>query len=106
MSGSCFVVATVRSREPIPDAIVSLWKDGPLERIELQPLSEAEVVGWFTPALGGHVDGSTLHRLWQASRGNPLYLRELVLGGVETEVLALGPRCVAVARPSRSRPLG
>ena len=35
-----------------------------------------------------HVDGATLHRLWEASRGNVLYLRELVLGGVAAGTLA------------------
>ena len=87
-SAVCFVVVTVRNREPVPDAIVSLWKDGPLERIELQSLAEHEVVALVRSALGGHVDRATLHRLWQASQGNPLYLRELVLGGVDSSVLA------------------
>ena len=88
VSGSCFVVITVRSREPIPDAIVSLWKDGPLDRIELQSLSEGEVVDLIRSALGGHVDASTLHRLWEATGGNPLYLRELLTGGLDTGMLA------------------
>ena len=54
-SGSCFVVATVRSQESVPDTIVSLWKDGPLERIELQSLSDDEVANLLRAVLG-HVD--------------------------------------------------
>src|SRR5688500_17732354 len=80
-SGSCFVVATVRSQQSVPDSIVSLWKDGPLERVELQTLSQDEVANLLRAVLG-HVDGSTSHRLWRASQGNPLYLRELLVGGV------------------------
>ena len=72
-------LALITTVNTLSDAIVSLWKDGPLDRIELQALSEAEVVELVQAALGGHVDGSTLHRLWRASQGNPLYLRELAL---------------------------
>jgi AAA ATPase domain len=86
-SEGCFVVLTVRSREPVPDAVVNLWKDGPLERIELCPLDIAEV-GELVPAvLGSQVDSATLHRLWESSGGNALYLRELVLDGVESGTL-------------------
>jgi hypothetical protein len=87
-SEGCVVVVTVRSRARVPDAIVSLWKDGPLERIELSSLTAADVAELLPAVLGGRVDGATAHRLWEASRGNPLYLRELVLGGVESGTLA------------------
>ncbi len=87
---TCFVVVTVRSNEPAPDAILSLWKDGPLERIELQSLSEDQLGHLVTTALPPHVDAATLHQLWSASRGNVLYLRELVLGGLENGTLTQG----------------
>ena len=32
------VLVALRSREPVPDAIVALWKDDLCERVELQPL--------------------------------------------------------------------
>jgi hypothetical protein len=86
-SASCFAVVTVRSREPIPDAVVSLWKDGPLARVELQPLSEGEAADRLNAVLGGPVDGATRRRLWEASGGNPLYLSELISGGIERGVL-------------------
>ena len=86
-SGSCFVVLTVRSQEPSPDTIVSLWKDGPLERVELQTLSEEDVADLLLAVLGGPVDGATRRRLWEASRGNPLYLHELVDGGIDGAIL-------------------
>ena len=38
VTDSAFVVATVRSGEPCPDAIVSLWKDAGARRIELARL--------------------------------------------------------------------
>ncbi len=83
-----FVVATVRRGEEVPDAIRSLWKDGLAERVELQALSRLEVGELLTAVLGGQVDTSTQHRLWEASRGNVLFVRELVLIGLERGALA------------------
>ncbi len=72
-SAAGFVVATVRSNEPTPDAIGSLWKDGPVRRIELPSLSEDELGALLRVVMQAHVDGATVHRLWEASRGNVLY---------------------------------
>ena len=73
-SAAGFVVATVRSNEPAPDAIGSLWKDGPVRRIELPSLSEDELGALLRVVMEAHVDGATVHRLWEASRGNVLYV--------------------------------
>jgi DNA-binding NarL/FixJ family response regulator len=77
------VVVTVRTGEPVPDAIVALWKDHGCEYLELQPLSAEETGSLVEALVGGEVDGQTKHRLWQASRGLPLVARELVLDGLE-----------------------
>jgi DNA-binding NarL/FixJ family response regulator len=82
-----FVVATVRSGERVLDAILGLWKDGLVERLELQALSRGEVEELINVVLGGQVDGLTLHRLWTATQGNSLLLRELVLAGLELSEL-------------------
>ena len=78
-----FVLATLRSGEPAPDPIIALWKDGLAERLELQALSRREVEQLVCSVLGGRVDGLTLHRLWRATLGNNLLLRELLLAGRE-----------------------
>jgi DNA-binding NarL/FixJ family response regulator len=80
---AAFVVVTLRSGEPVSDAILSLWKDGLAERLELQVLSRGEVEELVVAVLGGQVDGLTLHRLWTATQGNVLLLRELLLAGLE-----------------------
>ena len=36
------VIATLRTGAPAPDAVTALWKDGHLERLDLQPLSHTE----------------------------------------------------------------
>jgi len=84
---SAFVIATVRLDEPAPDAVVALWKDELAERIEVPPLNSACIETLLTGALGGPVSAATLHQLAESSAGNALYLRELVLAGVESGAL-------------------
>jgi DNA-binding CsgD family transcriptional regulator len=78
--GVCRLVATVRSGEPAPDAIETLWTSGWAGRIELHGLSLAETGVLLSAVLEGPVDGATRQRFWETTRGNVLYLRELVLG--------------------------
>jgi DNA-binding CsgD family transcriptional regulator len=90
---TCVVVLTVRSGEPEPDAIVGLWKERTLGYLEVQPLSSKQTEALMSDVLGGDVDGATLLRLWEVSRGNPLFLRELLIAGLEKGLLvgAEGP---------------
>ncbi|HEX2297209.1 MAG TPA: AAA family ATPase, partial [Pseudonocardiaceae bacterium] len=78
------LVLTVRTGEPAPDPVVTLWKDGLADRLELQPLPRAEADRLVAAVLGGVVDSRTSERLWNASHGNALFLRELVEGGHQT----------------------
>lgn len=75
--GVATVVATVRYGEPAPDAVSTLWKDGVLRRLELQPLSRPESDELLASALGA-VSPDCLARIWKLTRGNVLYLRHLV----------------------------
>ena len=78
------VLVTVRSGTSSPDPIVALWKDTVADRFEIQALSHAEVAQLVGEALGGQVDGRTVQTLWRLTQGNPLYLRELILGGLDS----------------------
>jgi DNA-binding CsgD family transcriptional regulator len=80
----CTIVATLRSGEGVPDPITVLWKDELIERVELQPLSMEEVRALVAAALEPPVDARTMLQLWSVTRGNVLFLRELVLGGLES----------------------
>ncbi|MGH3982050.1 MAG: helix-turn-helix transcriptional regulator, partial [Pseudonocardiaceae bacterium] len=77
------VVLTLRSGKTAPDAVTGLWKDGHLTRLELQPLSPGETTALVEAALGGPVDSVAARRLWSITRGNVLYLRQLVDGELE-----------------------
>ena len=85
--GKFFLLATVRAGEEAPDSVRALWKDAGAQRLEVQALPEDLVGQLVSRALDGQVDGPTLARLWQASRGNVLFLRELLLAGQETNAL-------------------
>ena len=87
-TASAFVIATVRSGEPCPDAIVSLWKDAGARRIELARLSDEAVATLVESALGGPVEQAALNWVIESSQGNALYVRELVLAAVDAGTLA------------------
>lgn len=82
-----FVLATLRSGEHTPDAIVALWKDGLAERIELHPFAVHDVEKLLSAALRGAVDGAAVHLLHRRTQGNVLHLREVVLGALEVGAL-------------------
>jgi ATP/maltotriose-dependent transcriptional regulator MalT len=81
------VVLTLRTGETAPDAVTALWKDGQLPRLELQPLSHDETATLVEARLGGPVDSAAARRLWSITRGNVLYLRELVDSELESSRL-------------------
>lgn len=81
-SGVATVVATVRVGELVPDPVTALWKDARGERIELGPLGRADSDQLAALLLDGPVEAVTREELWRLGQGNPLYLHELVRGGV------------------------
>src|SRR6516164_9058494 len=82
-----FLIATVRAGEPVPDMVTSLWREGRLERVDLEDLRYADLGSLLHETLGGPVEAGTRREFWEVTRGNPLYLRELVLGSLQSGVL-------------------
>ncbi len=70
------------------DAMVVLWKDYSAERIELGALDEQAMEDLLVAVLGGPVDTSSMRQVAERSLGDPLFLRELVDGALESGVLA------------------
>ena len=85
--GTCSVLASLRTPGPAPDPVTALWKDGLAERIDLGSWGETETEAALTAFLGGPVTRSSVHRLWEVSQGNALYLRELLIGAVDSGAL-------------------
>jgi len=78
-----FVLATIRTGEPTPDAVDALWKDAGARRIELQRISDEAIAELVEAGLAGPVEQATMTQIVDCSRGNPLYARELVIGAIE-----------------------
>ncbi|MBI2168093.1 MAG: AAA family ATPase, partial [Actinobacteria bacterium] len=74
------ILVTVRAGEGAPDPVAALWKDDLAVRIDVGPLDAAGAEALVTGALGAPVEGRTMSDLFRVSGGNPLFLRELVLG--------------------------
>ena len=87
LNSNVFVVATVRWREPAPDAVVALWKDQLARRIDLEPLTADATESLVRNVLGGEPERALLHTAWEVTRGNPLFLRELLFSGLESGAL-------------------
>ena len=76
--GAAKVILTVRDGVPIPAAIQEIWKAGQFDRLDLEQLSLDETTALLAATLAGSVDADAAERLWKLTRGNVLYLRNIV----------------------------
>jgi len=75
------MIVTVRDGEPAPDAVVALWKDDLLRRLEVPPLPHDDLARVLTSALAGHVEARAVRRLAAIAGGDLRMVEELVLAG-------------------------
>jgi DNA-binding CsgD family transcriptional regulator/tetratricopeptide (TPR) repeat protein len=115
------VLASVRTAEPLPPGLVGLWKDELLVRLDVAPLSRDATEQLVLAMVGGargrgseppandarHRDGSVpaslQDRIWRLSRGNPLFVRELVTAAVERRYGGGSGRILLPAEGPRER---
>jgi DNA-binding CsgD family transcriptional regulator len=76
--GAAKMVLTVRDGEPIPVAVQEIWRGGEFDRLDLAPLCLHETTTLLSATLGASVDPDAAQRLWALTRGNALYLRNIV----------------------------
>ena len=76
--GAAKVILTIRDGEPIAPAVQEIWKVGRFDRLDLQPLSLDETTTLLSATFEGPVDPDAAQRLWKLTRGNVLYLRNIV----------------------------
>lgn len=76
--GAAKVILTVRDGEPIPPAVQEIWTTGKFARIDLGQLALDETTALLSATLNGPVDPDAVERLWKLTRGNMLYLRNIV----------------------------
>lgn len=83
------LLLTVRSFEPAPDAVLSLWKDGRIDRVDVQPLSWDEVRSFVDVLLGSPSHTSVYAKVYELTEGNPLYVREMLRDSTISGALAV-----------------
>lgn len=72
------IILTIRDGEPMPPGLEDVRSSGELGRLDLQPLSRDETSTLLAATLNGPVASDTAQRLWALTRGNALYLRNIV----------------------------
>ena len=97
--GACSVLASLRTPGPAPEPVTALWKDGLAERIDLTTWGEPETEAVLSAVLGGPVAINSVRRLWEVSQGNALYLRELLIGAVDSGALTETGGIWSLSRP-------
>ncbi|MEY9928116.1 DNA-binding CsgD family transcriptional regulator [Catenulispora sp. GP43] len=81
-AGVVRLIGTVRSGEPVGEAVGALCGRDAVHRIDLEPFDVRATEQALQAALGGPVVRRTVEDLQEASGGNILFLRELVLGAL------------------------
>jgi DNA-binding CsgD family transcriptional regulator/tetratricopeptide (TPR) repeat protein len=85
--GAVFGVATIVGGELAPETVTRWWRDERAVRLELSELDELGVDTLLHVVLEGPLEASASAELWDASHGNALALRELVLGALSRDTL-------------------
>ncbi len=82
-----FVIATIRSGDPCPDAVTALWKDAGALRLDLDSLGDSELAELVETVLDGPLERDAHHWIAQSSQGNVLYAQQLLAGALESNAL-------------------
>jgi DNA-binding CsgD family transcriptional regulator len=89
------VLVSVRvGQTDLPPGLVALWKDELLARLDVPALDRDATESLVLAVLGAGVPTSVVDRIWQLSRGNALFVRELVTAAVERRDRGGGGRVV------------
>jgi DNA-binding CsgD family transcriptional regulator len=82
--GHVRLMVTTRADAATPDAVVALWKDRHLRRVDLPPLDPTETATLMHTMLGHAVASTTVQLVYQWTGGNPRLATELVRHGIAT----------------------
>lgn len=81
--GAARLVGSARENPGLPRALDALWRSGHLDRTDLTPLAYDAVRLILGKVLPGPSSNEMAYRLWHATGGNPLHVRELLFSIVE-----------------------
>lgn len=96
-------LASVRTGERLPPGLAALWKDELLARVDVGPLDRDATEALVLDVLGAEAPASLLDRIWRLSRGNALFVREMVTAAVERRAAGGGGQVVLSSKEPRAR---
>ena len=96
-TGEARLIATLRTGRIAPGEIIDLWQRGELRRVEVGPLDLTSTERMSTLVLGKPLDRASLDRLWNATNGNALFIREVLLSAQEQGQLVTDGGTVSLA---------
>ena len=85
VSGLVRLVVSVRHGAALPGPIRALLSEREHVWINLEPLDMDQIESLAEATLGGAFDPHSLRDVVAASQGNPLFVRELLLGAIDTD---------------------
>ncbi len=85
--GNARLIVTIRSGEPVPDAVTALLKERLLLSLHIDAFTPEQTAALARAVLGGVVDTGLVTALHGRSAGSPLLLRSLLGAGRESGVL-------------------
>ena len=83
-SGLTKMIVTIRSGEEIPDAVIALWKERHLMRIDVEPFTRAQTGELVSAVLDGGVSDALIDQLHELSAGSALVIRGLLTAAVDS----------------------
>ena len=86
-SGSARLIVTIRSGDPVPDAVTVLLKERLLLSLRIEAFTREQTEALARAVLGGVVDTRLINELHGRAAGSPLLLRGLLGAGRESGVL-------------------
>ncbi|MGV0814206.1 LuxR C-terminal-related transcriptional regulator [Mycolicibacterium boenickei] len=87
VAGSPKLIVTIQNGAATSDAVVALWKEQLLQRLDLEPFTRAQTGELAAAVLQGEVDERTVGELHRFSSGSPLYLRGVLNAALGDGVL-------------------
>lgn len=92
LNATATVVACIPTAGPaiekFTDPTVVLWKDNDATRIELSTFGDDAIDELLRRVLGGPIDSASVRLIAQYTRGDPLFVREVISGALEDQALS------------------
>ena len=88
-TGDVGILASQTSSTIAPEPIARLWQDGIVERVELGPLGREHVAELAEAIAGSRLDALSLELVWDMTRGNALFVREVLIAARESANLVV-----------------